>query len=192
MTTHARHCIRKIPTAQSLDNIALYYLSRYAASEFSLRRVLENRLRRASRHHPEFACDDAAQDRLKAAIDTIIHKHKKTGALNDAAFAELKTAGFRRAGRSARAIQQRLARSGIASVLVKQALAKNADDEDTEAAELKAAMIFARRRKLGNFRAAETSFERKQKDLATMARAGFALDVARKVLGKNSGDPEEE
>jgi len=176
----------KIPTVQGLEGMALFYLGRFAASEASLRRVLENRLRQAARALPQFAEDEALNETLRAAIETIIAKHKKSGALNDAAYAEMKTRSLRRAGRSARAIQMRLAHKGVAKDTIAEALADN-EDETSEAAEMKAAEALARRRRLGPFRQKPTDDpNQKRKDLATLARAGFSLDVARNVL--NSKD----
>jgi SOS response regulatory protein OraA/RecX len=54
----------KKPTPERLANAALYYLSRYAASEASLRRVLENRVRRAAMRDEAFAADREAQAAL--------------------------------------------------------------------------------------------------------------------------------
>ena len=43
-------------------------------------------------------------------------------------------------------------------------------------------MALARRRRLGPFRAEAERADRRHRDLAAMARAGFALAVARKVI----------
>ncbi len=172
----------KIPTQQSLENAALYYLGRFASSEKSLRRVLENKLRRALLHSPEFAADHAAQKTLRTAIDAIIAKHHKLGILNDATYAAMKTANLRRAGKSARVIRQKLAQKGIGENVARQALAGNEDEPDAEATELKAAREFARRRKLGPFRKKDADILMRKKELAAMARAGFGIDVARKAL----------
>jgi regulatory protein len=184
----SRHRRDRIPTSQSLENAALFYLGRFAASEASLRRVLENRLRRAALQNPSFAQDETLRNHLRGIIDVIIVKHRKTGALNDAAYAETKTASWRRAGRSARAIRQRLGKSGVASTIVKQALDQNADNENEDAAELKAALTLARRRKLGAFRKGAAGLDQGRKDLATLARAGFSFDVARRALGGCADD----
>lgn len=172
-----------ILTPERLANVALHYLARYAASEASLRRVLDNRLRRAAMHNPEFANDPAAQDTLRAAIGGIVERHRKSGALNDIAFAETKLNSLRRAGRSRRAIEQKLAKAGIRKDITRGLF----DSEETEEAELQAAFKLARRKKLGNFRSGETTREQRRKDLATLARAGFSLDIARRAL-ENQGD----
>lgn len=177
MRKAARHF--RPPTPESLANVALAYLSRFAASEASLRRVLENRIRRTALHNPAFAADKGAQDRLRASIAIIVEKHRKTGVLNDAAYAETKLRSLRRAGRSARMIRQKLGHAGVDRDIIARALA---GAEDASEAELKAARQLARRRKLGLFRAGEADAARRQKDLAVLARAGFSLDIARQAL----------
>jgi regulatory protein len=185
---------RKIPTPQNLQNVALHYLGRYAASEASLRRVLQNRIRRAAHDNPDFGTDEKRQSELRSAIETIIATHKRTGVLNDAAFAETKVNSLRRQGRSRRIIQQKLAVKGIKNDIVAAALENHADDDAPEEAELKAALVLAKKRKLGAFRKAvftdpQLERARQNKEFATLARAGFSSDIARKAL--NAEPPEE-
>jgi regulatory protein len=52
---------------------------------------------------------------------------------------------------------------------------------------MQAAVAFARRRRLGPFRVKDRE-EKKARDLASMARAGFAYALARKVI--ESTDPD--
>ncbi len=173
---------RKIPNPQSLANAALHYLGRYAASEASLRQVLKNRLRRAALQHPDFAEDHERIAALKGTIEQLIEKYKKLGVLNDAALAEAKVKSLRREGRSRRAIIQKLGMKGIPGSIVKSALENNAEELPPQEAEEKAALTFARRRKMGPFRKLPADADLRRKDLAAMARAGFSLDVARRVL----------
>src|SRR5260370_81052 len=51
-----------------------------------------------------------------------------------------------------------------------------------------AACVLARGRRLGPYGAAGTRREFRQKDLAALARAGFSLDVARRVLAARDPD----
>jgi len=182
-----RRAYRK-PTPERLANAALYYLSRYAASEGSLRRVLENKLRRAAMQDADFAADSEAQAALKQAIEAIIETHKRTGVLNDAAYAEMKVHSLRRAGRSARVITQKLSQKGVKADLIDRALIPE-DGSDSAHAELRAAQAFAKRRALGPYRKpsmtvleAQAETKRKIKEVTTLARAGFSFDVAKKVL----------
>lgn len=177
----------KRPTPERLAHAALYYLSRYAASEGALRRVLANKIRRAAMADPAFAADKAAQAALAEAIEKIVATHKRTGVLNDAAFAETKVASLRRAGRSARRIAQSLAHKGVAAPLIDAALAA-ADEESGGGAEERAARALARRRGFGPFRKGGPSADRaaRLKEIASLARAGFSFDVAQKVLEAES------
>jgi len=203
MRTNSRPRV-KIPTPERLSNVALHYLGRFAASEQSLRKVLQNRIRKAAMADPGFAADSERQTQLRAAIETIIEKHRRTGALNDKAYAEMKVRGLRRAGKSARAISQKLAAKGVGREVAAASLGGGEESEgDPEADELKAARIFARRKKLGPFRAASATtsavsaasdMQRKaaaQKDMAAMARNGFSYDVIRKILGGDATDEED-
>lgn len=166
----------KKPTPERLANIALYYLSRFAASEASLRRVLENRIRRVAMRDPDFAADTQKQNELRQAINTIVDGHKKTGALNDEAYAAMKVSSLRRAGRSTRRITQHLQQKGLAPPLIAEAVAPQEDEE------LQAAQRFAKRKKLGPFRQEPADKEQARKDFAILARAGFSYDTARLVL----------
>ena len=172
----------KIPTPQNLANVALHYLGRYAASEASLRRVLTNRLRRVTMQNPEFASDVGRQKQLYSAIETIIAAHTKTGVLDDAAFSETKVNSLRRQGRSRRGIEQKLKIKGIAQEKITAALELHNDGADPQEVELKAALALARRRKLGPFRKTAADPDLTRKEFATLARAGFSSDIARRVL----------
>ncbi len=178
----------KIPTVAGLEASALYYLSRYAASEASLRRMLENRLRRAAFRHPAFAEDKEAQANLHTAIDAIVAKHKKIGAINDAAYAAMKISSARRAGRSARMIKQKLGQRGIAAATIDKALLESAGDMDSADAETKAAFALAKKRKLGPFGKKDNDPAKRQKEFATMARAGFSASTIRQVFGADAED----
>jgi regulatory protein len=173
----------RVPTPESLAKAALNYLGRYAASEASLRRILENRLRRAALHDQTFAANKDVQRHLQNSIENIIERYRKSGALNDAAYAEMKVHSLRRAGRSARAIHQKLGHAGVGKEMIESALAGPEDESDPEGAEIKAAVGLARRRRLGPFRPGRGNPTLYRKDLAALARAGFSFDVARQVLG---------
>jgi regulatory protein len=181
MRANARHM--RIPTAQDLEKAALFYLSRFAASESSLRRVLQNRLRKTALRNPQFAADNELRNQLHDAIDVIVGKHKKSGVLNDENFAALKISSLRRAGRSARAIRQRLGRKGVAPATIESMLAR--EEEGGDEGDLKAARKLAQRRHLGSFRKGADTPEIRRKEMAIMARAGFSLDTVRLALGKD-------
>lgn len=182
-----RKRVFRIPTADSLAQAALSYLSRYAASEASLRRVLENRLRRAAMQNEAFAADRAAQTALKTVIETLIAKHTATGVLNDEAFAAMKVRSLRRAGGSARIIAQKLEQKGLARPLIHTVL-HDEDEGLPEEQEERAALAFAKRRRLGPFRSPSCEHSPDearvlaQKDIKTLLRAGFSFDMVKRVL----------
>lgn len=175
--------IPRPPTSESLANAALDYLSRFAASEASLRRVMENRIRRAALRNKEFGADIPSQEGLRCSIETIIERHKKSGGLNDKAYAETKINSLRRTGRSARMIMQKLTHAGVQKEIITDALLGNEAGLSAEEVELKAARQLLRKRRLGPFRSGATDAKRQQKDLAVLARAGFSFDIARRALG---------
>lgn len=153
-------------TEAKLKQVAIDYLARYAASEASLRDVLERRIARQAIRDREFAADNEKQAALRAQIAVIITMHKQAGVLNDAAYAEGKIASLRRSGASKRRIEQKLAQKGVAQDTIAKTLrahdqdfagdrdgnrARESDGEDASA-ELQAALTFARKRRLGPFR----------------------------------------
>ena len=161
-------------TAARLENKALHYLEKFASSAANLRRVLMRAVDRSARAH--------GTDREQGLrwVEDLIARYQRSGLLNDAAYAEARTASLRRQGRSARAIQARLVAKGVAASEIAKALA--GEDEDAGRAELAAAVAFARRRRLGAFRPEAERALRRDRDMAALARAGFAIAVARRVI----------
>ena len=179
----------KIPNPDYLNNVALFYLGRYAASEASLRRVLRNKIRRAALVHAEFAVETAKHKQLHDVIETIIDKHRRLGVLNDAAFAEAKAGSMRRAGCSGSYIRNKLAQKGVKSQIVGEALERiDAQNDNPYEAEMIAAKAFAKRKKLVPFRKGKNDELLQRKELAAMARAGFSYDIAQKILGSQLED----
>jgi regulatory protein len=168
-------------------------LARYAASEAALRRVLNARIERTVRLDPDFAADLDRRRDLIAAIETLVERHRKSGALNDAAFAEMKVRSLRQRGRSRRLIAQTLAAQGIDGGIVTQALVAFDEDRPPDAAEFDAADALARRRKLGPYRKVppadkDAAQKARQKEFAVLARAGFSGAIIRRVLGRSAAD----
>jgi regulatory protein len=169
-------------TDSALEKSALFYLERYAASSGELRRVLLRRVKRAEMLGAEAAQIAAARQQ----IETLIERYLASGLLDDRRFAEAQAQSLQRRGASRRRIRQRLAAKGVDRDFVDDALETMAPEGET--GEIAAACVLVRRRRLGPYRAAGARKELRQKDLATLARAGFSLDVARRVLAAR--DPE--
>ena len=173
---------RKAPrpvTAASLENAAVYYLSRFASSSGNLRRVLMRKVARAARNGDE--ADEEGQAEAGARmVDALIARYLEKGLLNDRAYAAQAASSLARRGASRFKIAGKLAQKGVDNDLVTQTIA--ALDEDGDASELAAACALVRRRRLGPYRAPDKRADFREKDLASLARAGFRLDLARRVL----------
>jgi regulatory protein len=161
-----------------LENAALHYLKRYAATVSQLKRVMMRKVDRSLRFH--------GGERAEALgwMDALVDKLIRNGLINDQAYAEQKAQSLRASGRSARVIAQKLRMKGVSADVVEQKLAQ----ATAEVSEDAAARIWARKKRLGPFRReAQKRQEYRQKDLAALARAGFSFSTAKKII---DGAPE--
>ena len=159
---------RPVTTAY-LERAALAYLERFASSSENLRRVLRRKVERRCRLRGE------PPEPSLALVDEVVGRSLRSGLLDDRRFAEGRVASLRRRGGSARLIGAKLAAKGVERSVIAEALGAEPEDE------LAAAHALARRRKLGPYRPGERAPYR-DKDLAALARAGFAYGVAREVI----------
>ena len=151
------------------------YLMRYQASEKRIRQMLWRRVRRAQSFHGGEDSD------AEVMVDAVMSSLQSDGAINDAAYANGWVQTLIRRGSSAKAIRYKLMEKGVASHHIDTAM-KEAQAH-TENWEKEAAETYARRRRLGPYRVPpDTSWKQQQKDLATMARAGFSFDLAKRTL----------
>jgi len=166
-------------TAASLENAAVYYLSRFASSSGNLRRVLMRKVARAARIGEEGGEEGQAEAGVRM-VDALIARYLEKGLLNDRAYAAQAASSLAQRGASRYSIAGKLAQKGVANDLVTQAIAEL--DEEGGSSELAAACALVRRRRLGPYRAPDKRPDFREKDLASLARAGFSLDLARRVL----------
>lgn len=163
---------RKAPrpiTAEYLQRAALHYLERFSAPSAQLRRVLARKIATSCRHHGE---DPALHAGL---LDEVVARCVSLGLVDDRRFAEARAASLRRKGFSGRAVAGRLAAKGVERQLVASVAPADAE------AELEAARIAARRKRLGPWRR-DGRQEARTRDLAAMARLGFGYALARQVI----------
>lgn len=161
-------------TPKYLENAALHYLSRFATSAENLRRVMMRKVDRSARFH----ATDAEEGR--AHVEDMVRRFERSGLLDDAAYARARAESLHRRGNSARMIRGKLRQKGVARDVIDLGL--EALGEDAAATELAAAAAYARRRRFGPYGAREPSRDQREKQLASLARAGFSYDVARRVL----------
>jgi regulatory protein len=170
--------IRPAPDAASLHEAALNYIARYATTEAGLRQVLQRRIDAWVR---QAGAEDDVRDlaaAAKAAIAGVIARLVELGLLNDATFAENRARGLALSGRSHRAITARLMAKGIDPERARAVLPEG---------ELVAALILARKRRIGPFRTAAADQNR---ELGVLARAGFPRDVAVRALAMETEEAE--
>ena len=167
--------------AALIEEWALSYLGRYASTAENLRQVLRRRVRR------RLAAEGDGGDREAAAaveplIDALVKRYRETGLVNDAAYAAGRARRGVTQGRSLRRIAAGLAAKGVGAADAAAAIASLRDEAADP--ELAAAIAFARRRRLGPFRADPRPREPAafQAELAAFARAGFTRRTAEAVL----------
>ncbi len=161
-------------TPKYLRNSALYYLERYASSSGHLRRLLLAKVTRSARAH------DTDPKAGLAAVEALIAELLGAGLLDDARYAAERARVLHRRGASARAVRAGLRAKGIETDDIDRALAGLR--EEAAEPELAAALAYARRRRLGPYRAAHARADRREKDLAALGRQGFGYDLARRVI----------
>jgi regulatory protein len=174
------------PNDAALHDAALAYLARYAATEAGLTRTLERTVDRWARSALAGGADAdavAAQaTQARATIHAVVARLASLGAVNDRTFAESRTRSLVRGGRSRRAVAATLAAKGVNTETARAAL----DAEETD--ELTAALLLARRRRIGPFR---TGNGDPRRELAMLARAGFTQAVASAALRMPHDEAEE-
>ncbi len=161
-------------TSDDLEQLALDYLARFASSAANLRRVLKDKVERSARLH------DTNREAGLAAIEALIGRLVAAGALDDRRFAEGRAQSLFRRGASRRAIAGKLAEKGVGEAEIAAALASL--DELAADPDFAAAAAYAKRRRLGPFRAPTARAAQRNKDLAALGRAGFGFDVARRIV----------
>jgi len=169
-------------TQKHLQNAAEHYLARFATSTENLRRVLMRKVWRSAQVHETDA------DKGAAHVEEIIARCRDLGYLDDQAYADMRVRGLRGRGVSARMIRQRLKEKGIEAETADAAVTRFDDEDGGHEPDFQAAVRLARRRRLGPFDMTGTREERREKQLAALARAGFGYDVARRVIEAPSAE----
>ncbi|MBV9747741.1 MAG: RecX family transcriptional regulator [Acetobacteraceae bacterium] len=174
-----------VPDPHALREAALIYLARFAATEAGLIRVLDRRLERWARRAEAEGAEDVASQAAAARAQAreVARDLARAGAVNDAAFAGARARSLARAGRSRRAVAAHLSAKGVPAGIAAASLPPPEQ-------ELAQALAYARRRRLGPFRAAggAPTAEQERRELASLARAGFPPGVAIRAL---RADPDE-
>jgi regulatory protein len=172
---------RRLPkpaTAARLEKAALAHIDRYATSAANLRNVLMRRVARSVRLH------DTEHGEAAEWVEAIIAKLLERRLLDDAGYARARAGSLHRSGAPRRKITGMLQQKGVGRSDIAAALA--ALDAEYDNSELVTACNYARRRRLGLYRLSGAREERRERDLAALARAGFGYGTARRVVDAQS------
>jgi regulatory protein len=155
----------------SLEQLALFYVGRYATTRARLRSYLVRKLR-----------ERGWSGTAPAGVDDLVERLAGRGYVDDAAFAEARAASLQRRGYGERRVAASLRAAGVADVDAEPAR------DQIRAAALETARHFAKRKRLGPFSAAPDDPVLRRKAFAAMARAGHSPDVIRTVLDLTAGE----
>lgn len=165
-------------TDRRLWNMLQYYLERYDQPAAHVRRLFVRKIDRSTREH------QTDGDVLKEALDRMLGTLVEGGQIDDRRVGERIMRSGRQRGWAERKIKLAAASKGVGREVIHE-LIENHEDAGTDRA---AALVLARRRRLGPWRVAVDSPELRRKELAILARAGFGYGVAREVIDASLDD----
>jgi len=174
---------RKV-TRDYLMNYATWYLERFAASRARLETLMRGKIRLSVAEH------GTDPDEAVEWMNSVLSACEKAGFINDDAYAKGRARSLLRRGKALRVIAADLSSRGIASDQVDAALTELRAEADDAAYEevrgtdpnIAAAAAYARRRRLGPWRRSEIRDEKREKDMAALARQGFGYDTATRII----------
>ena len=142
------------------------------------------RLLKSARHH------GTNVEEGRVWIDNVVFKLQRAGYLDDRKYAETRIYSLYARGLSLGAIRMKLSEKGVSADIVTEALEMlRGESGDLD---LQAAIITARRRKLGPYRITGDRQDARDRDLASLARGGFSFDIAVKVVDAATAEELEE
>lgn len=157
-----------------LDEMALAYVARFATSAAKLDAYLRRKLRERG-----WAGDGPPP------VAALVERMVAAGYVDDAVFARAKTGGLLRRGYGQRRIAETLGAAGIAAEVL-------ADLRPDAAAQRRAALTLARKRRFGPYGRADIDRAQRDKQISAMLRAGHPLDSARELVNAASVEAAED
>jgi len=161
-------------TEKRLEKLALLHIDRYATSIENLRNVLMRRVEKSARNQ------NIEKKDAEKWINEIITKLVNLRLLDDQAYAENRVRSLHRSGASQKKIMSILSNKGVSKIDTASAISLLENEYCNR--ELMAANNYARRRRLGPYRLAENRKEKRDRDLASLARAGFKYNDAKSII----------
>ncbi|MEM7070665.1 MAG: RecX family transcriptional regulator [Pseudomonadota bacterium] len=174
--------IRK-PTLQRLENIALYYLTRYEANTQKLRNVLMRRIEKAV--YEKLIDKDTGCE----MVEKIVKKAVDEKWIDDQRFADLYARKFFGQGYPYHVVKLKMHQKNIESSLINQALEEFLKNEDLDHEEQQWQQIkrFAKRKHIGPY-CLQDRLQRRKKHLGILARNGFSFELASKIIDADLDD----
>lgn len=157
--------------AESLRQLALHYVGKYATTQSKLASYLSRKIR-----------ERGWDDERSADINGLTEQFTSLGYINDAQFAEARSRSFVRRGFGGRRLNEDLRASGIGDADAIHAKAHMEDSIFT------AAENFARRKRLGPFAQEAAPPEKRHKHLNAFLRAGHSFELAKRFVYAEPGD----
>jgi regulatory protein len=156
---------------QSLKDLALHYLGRFASTRARLVQYLQRKIR-------ERGWDGAAPPDCAALADRCM----ELGYVDHAAYAAMKGGALLRRGYGARRVEQALAAAGVKEADRGEMRDAGRDQAGTSA------LAFARRKRIGPFAEQPADADRRRKQLQAFIRAGHDFALARSIVFADSMD----
>jgi regulatory protein len=156
--------------AQSLSELALAYVARFATSRAKLASYLRRKLRERG-----WVGDE------EPPIDAVVERCCRSGFVDDRAYALSKSQVLARRGYGENRLAQSLRAAGISEDDAGPARRLAAEEAG------RAALRFAERRRIGPFAREQADLAGRQKALAAMVRAGHSFDLARRIVDCRPG-----
>lgn len=176
---------RKAPkkiTPRYLKNVVNWYLERYDAPKAHVRRLMMQRVRRGARHH------DQDLEECTEHLDTLLEELCRLGVIDDDRYARNTIERQRGSGKARRHIEGYLRSRGVASSTISHAFEDLDADIDHDPERI-AAIRYARKRRFGPWcHPPERRQERRDKQLASMVRAGYSFSLAKEILAEDDAD----
>ncbi|RCK28332.1 RecX family transcriptional regulator [Thalassospira profundimaris] len=174
-------------TRDYLMNYATWYLERFAASRARLEKLMRGKIRLSV---AEYGTDP---EEAVAWMNSVLSACEKAGFINDDAYARGRARSLLRKGKAMRVIAADLSARGIASDQIDDAIRDLRAEADQAAYEevrgtdpnIAAAAAYARRRRLGPWRRPDIREEKREKDMAALARQGFGYDTATRIINSD-------
>jgi regulatory protein len=157
--------------AERLRGLALAYVGRYATSCARLAAYLNRKI-----------TERGWVDESIPPVAELVTQFQSLGYVDDEAFAKTRGESLLRRGYGPNRLKLSLRVSGIGTDIIDRTA--NVDDEDAMAA----AMVFARRKRIGPYARDPETQDNRQKMIAALLRAGHSYEVSRKILALTAND----